>query len=66
MRQEQGWKPGVAFAVEPLDDGIALRPLNTFPPTATEGVFGCLPYRGDRKSLDDMGEGIRKGARKRA
>ena len=56
----------MAFAVEPLDDGIALRPLNTFPPTATEGVFGCLPYRGDRKSLDDMGEGIRKGARKRA
>lgn len=66
IREELGWEPGVEFAVEPFEDGVALRPLKAFVPTAIDEVFGCLPYRGAKKSLKDMEEGIRKGARKRA
>ena len=66
IRQQYGWDPGVEFAVEMIDGGIALRPLKELPPTAIEEVYGCLPYRGSRKSLQDMEEGVRKGARERA
>ena len=65
IRKQFGWDPGVEFAVETIDGGIALRPIRELPPTTVEEVYGCLPYRGPRKSLGDMAEGIRKGARER-
>jgi AbrB family looped-hinge helix DNA binding protein len=66
IRQAWGWKPGVEFAVEPIEGGIALRPIKAFRPTTVEEVFGCLAYQGPKKSLRDMEEGIRKGVRDRA
>ena len=61
IREALGWEPGVEFTVETLEDGITLRPLSAFAPATTDEVFGCLPYRGAKKSLKDMEEGIRKG-----
>lgn len=65
VREEFGWRPGVEFAVEPIEGGIALRPIKMFKPTTVDEVFGCLKYKGPKKSLKDMEEGIRKGARER-
>jgi AbrB family looped-hinge helix DNA binding protein len=66
IRAQFGWEPGVEFAVEQIEGGIALRPIKPFEPTTINEVFGCLHYQGPRKSLRDMEEGIRKGARKNA
>ena len=66
IREQHGWDPGVEFAVETIDGGIALRPIVELPPTTVEEVYGCLPYQGPRKSLQDMEEGVRRGARDRA
>ena len=66
IRKQYGWDAGVEFAVEAIDGGIALRPIKESTPTTIEEVYGCLPYQGPRKSLQDMEEGIRTGARERA
>jgi len=66
IREEFGWEPGIEFSVEPIEGGVALRPIKELTPTTIEEVYGCLHYPGSRKSLQDMEEGIRKGARERA
>lgn len=66
IREQYGWDPGVEFAVEIIDGGIALRPIEELTPTTVEEVYGCLLYQGPRKSLRDMEEGVRKGGRDRA
>lgn len=66
IREQFGWKPGVEFTVEGFEGGIALRPVRELEPTTTEEVYGCLHYQGSRKSLQDMEEGVRKGARERS
>lgn len=66
IREQFGWQPGLEFAVEPIEGGIALRPITAFTPTTIAEVYGCLDYEGPRKSLNDMEEGIRKGAREQA
>ena len=63
IREQYGWKAGVEFTVEGIEGGIALRPVKKIKPTALDEVYGCLPYKGPRKSLADMEEGIHKGAR---
>jgi AbrB family looped-hinge helix DNA binding protein len=65
VREEFGWEPGVEFEVEAIEGGITLRAINTFRPTTVAEVFGCLSYKGPKKSLKDMEEGIRKGAKAR-
>jgi AbrB family looped-hinge helix DNA binding protein len=66
IREAFGWESGVEFAVETIEGGIALRPLKAFAPTTIKEAFGCLQYQGARKSLKDMEEGIRKGAKERS
>lgn len=65
IREQFGWDPGIEFAVEMIDGGIALRPVRELAPTTVEEVYGCLLYKGPRRSLQDMEEGIRKGAKER-
>ena len=66
IREQFGWEPGVEFAVEPIEGGVTLKRIEEADPTTIEEVYGCLHYRGPKKSLRDMEEGIRKGAGKRA
>ena len=66
IREQVGWDPGLGFAVEIIDGGIALRPIKELARTTVEEAYGCLAYRGPRKTLRDMEEGISKGARERA
>ncbi|NKB68161.1 MAG: AbrB/MazE/SpoVT family DNA-binding domain-containing protein [Candidatus Latescibacteria bacterium] len=63
IREQYGWEAGTEFIVEGIEGGIALQPVKKIKPTTIDEVYGCLPYQGPRKSLADMEEGIRKGAR---
>ncbi len=65
IREQLGWHPGVEFTVEMIADGIALHPIKQLTTTTTEDAYGCLRYKGKRKSLQDMEDGIRKGTKAR-
>jgi AbrB family looped-hinge helix DNA binding protein len=66
IRAARGWDAGVEFVVEPIEGGIALRPIGDATTTTVDEVFGCVEYDGPKKSLQDMEEGIAKGARSRS
>ncbi|MFH1568028.1 MAG: AbrB/MazE/SpoVT family DNA-binding domain-containing protein [Gemmatimonadota bacterium] len=63
IRKRFGWEAGVEFTVEAIEGGVALRPVSRLVSTTVEEVYGCLPYRGPRKTLADMESAIRQGAR---
>lgn len=55
IRDQLRWNAGIRLVVEHTADGVLLRPLTTaFAPTRPEDVFGCLPYEGKPKSIDEM------------
>ena len=63
IRDAHGWKAGVEFVVEPIEGGITLRAIGDGTPLAVDDVFGCVDYRGPKKTLKDMEDGIARGAR---
>jgi AbrB family looped-hinge helix DNA binding protein len=63
VRVSHGWKPGLEFVIENVDDGIKLKPVKPYGVTRIEEVMGCVGYEGPRKSLKDMEEAIAKGAK---
>jgi len=63
VRSAYGWAPGVQFFIEESKDGIMLKPLKPFEKCTIKDVFGCLNYRGPRKSLKDMEAAIAKGVK---
>ncbi|HEY1932323.1 MAG TPA: AbrB/MazE/SpoVT family DNA-binding domain-containing protein [Acetobacteraceae bacterium] len=65
IRKRRQWAPGTRLAVEETPDGVLLKPAPLFTRTTLEDVFGCLPYRGAAKSLDEMQAGIAAEARRR-
>lgn len=66
IRDQLRWHAGTRLAVEHTADGVLLRPLTTaFAPTRPEDVFGCLPYTGKPKSVEQMDAGIAAEAGRR-
>jgi AbrB family looped-hinge helix DNA binding protein len=65
VREAQGWRPGLEFAVVQVEGGVLLRPVKPFPPTKLEDVFGCLPYHGKAKTLEEMEQAIARGVEER-
>ncbi len=66
IRDQLQWDAGTRLAVEHTADGVLLKPLTTaFAPTRPEDVFGCLPYEGRPKSIEEMGAGIAMEAKRR-
>jgi len=63
VRSAHGWKTGLELQVVDVAEGILLKPASPFPETRLEDVVGCVGYKGPRKSLAEMEEGIAKGAR---
>jgi AbrB family looped-hinge helix DNA binding protein len=60
------WEPGTRLTVEQTVDGLLLRRQTTiFAPTRPEDVFGCLPYSGQPKSVEQMDAGIAAEAKRR-
>ena len=64
IREAHHWLPGVEFAVIDTDQGILFAPIKPFKKTSIQEVRGCIQYRGVKKSLKAMIQGIAKGAKK--
>ena len=64
IRDAHRWQPGLEFYVIDTEQGLLLTPHMPFKPTSIEDVFGCVNYKGAKKSLKDMELGIEKGAKK--
>jgi len=63
IRVLHGWKPGLEFVIENVDDGIKLKPMKPYKETKIDDVIGCVGYKGPKKSLKDMEAAIAKGAK---
>lgn len=64
IREAHKWKPGLEFNVIDTEQGLLLTPRLPFKPTSINEVVGCVNYKGKKKSLKEMEEGIAKGAKK--
>ena len=59
IRDRLHWEAGTRLVVEHTAEGVLLKPLTTtFAPTRPEDVFGCLPYAGPPKTVEQMDAGI--------
>jgi AbrB family looped-hinge helix DNA binding protein len=66
IRDQLHWDAGTRLVVEHTADGVILKPLRTaFAPARPEDVFGCLPYKGEPKSVEEMKAGIGTEAKRR-
>lgn len=65
IRDRHGWSPGTEIEIEDRSDAVVLRPVEdlTYPETTFDDLVGCSGYRGPRRSLEEMEEGIARGAR---
>ena len=64
IRQAHGWHSGDKFIVIEQDNGLLLKPMTPHSQLTIDDVIGCAGYKGKKKSLKDMEEGIAKGAKK--
>ena len=65
LRDAHGWQPGQRLSVESVGDGLSLRPVEATRSDAATALLGCTGYRGPKRSLADMEQAIRKGAKRR-
>ena len=65
LRDARNWGEGTEFVVEPVADGVLLRPAQPFAATRLEDVIGSAGYRGRPVSLNAMGKAIAKGVKAR-
>ncbi len=66
IRDQLHWDAGTRLAVEHTAEGVLLKRLTAvFAPTRPENVFGCLAYRGEPKSIEEMEKAITAEVRRR-
>lgn len=65
IRDAHKWQSGLEFNVIDTEQGILLTPRLPFKTTNIKDLIGCAGYKGARKSLKDMEQGIATGAKKR-
>jgi AbrB family looped-hinge helix DNA binding protein len=63
FRKSLRWEPGQELVVVGVGNSLLLRPKSPFPKTAVDDVAGCLRYKGEAKTLDEMDRAIAQGAR---
>ncbi|WP_019502475.1 AbrB/MazE/SpoVT family DNA-binding domain-containing protein [Pseudanabaena sp. PCC 6802] len=61
LRAAHNWEAGQEFTAVDVGDGILLKPKKPFPEKTLAQVAGCLKYRGQPKSLDEIEDAIRQG-----
>jgi AbrB family looped-hinge helix DNA binding protein len=54
VRDAHKWAPGTEFSVEPVGDGVLLRPQKPFRARAFEEVYGCLKSGQATKTVRQM------------
>jgi AbrB family looped-hinge helix DNA binding protein len=65
IRQQRHWETGTRLIVEDTAEGVLLKAAPLFAPTRIEDVYGCLPYSGPPKTLEDMEAGIAAEVKRR-
>ncbi len=63
IRSRHHWEPGQKLQAIETDDGILLRPVSPFPETTLRDVSSCLSYSGKPKTIEEMEDAVKKGAR---
>lgn len=66
IRQNHGWRPGIAFTIIDNGDSLILRPVGNRATVDIKDVIGCAGYVGEKKSLAEMDAGIIEEAKKQA
>lgn len=61
MRDAYHWEAGQELIAIDTGDGILLKPKKPFEQTTLADVAGCLKWKGQPKSLDEMEAAIEKG-----
>lgn len=64
VRTAHGWKPGTEFTVQETATGVLLLPKPGTGTRTWKSIVGCVPYRGPRKSIREMDEGVAREARR--
>lgn len=65
LRSAHGWKPGTAFEVRDMPEGVLLTPIASppaFAPTRLDDVFGIATSPRGRVSLADMDAAVQAEA----
>lgn len=57
------WHPGLEFLLEGQNEAVILRPIQKNKTYTLKDLMGCANYKGPKKSLKNMEEGVRKGAK---
>jgi AbrB family looped-hinge helix DNA binding protein len=65
VRDRLGWQPGTSLEIEEHGDRLVLRQARRVRRTTIDDLRGCLRYDGPPKTLEEMEEGIARGARER-
>ena len=60
VRDSLGLSSGAELEVEVRDGLVVLRPIQR---TSVDDLLGMLPWDGEPKSIEEMGEAIAQGAR---
>src|SRR6185295_3866311 len=63
VRERHGWTAGVELLVEDRGDSVILRRAVDLPETTVDDLVGCTGYKGPTLSLEEMEDGIARGAR---
>lgn len=63
IRDAHHWQPGLDFTVIEMGDGILLKPTKAFKASTVQDVLGCTGYKGKKKTLKEMEEGIAQGVK---
>lgn len=65
IRRRRRWGAGTKLVVEDTPDGVVLKQAPHFAPTKIEDVFGCLPYKGPPRTIEEMDASIEAEVRRR-
>lgn len=65
VRGRKRWKAGTRLVVEETAEGVLLKPASAFSRTKMEDVFGCLPYTGQAKTVEEMDASIVREVKRR-
>jgi AbrB family looped-hinge helix DNA binding protein len=65
LRDAFDWQPGTQFSVEPVGDGVLLRPLKSVAHSRLEDVAGCLRVTGAARTIAQMDAAIVAEVRRR-
>jgi AbrB family looped-hinge helix DNA binding protein len=66
LRTSHHWETGQELEALDMGDGVLLRPASPFPPTRLNDIASCLPYRGLPRTIEEMEEAIKAGAKEKA